>query len=255
MGGLAAPIIGGAFGLLGANSAARNQRRATGAQRNIAQQQAGLFRQASPYYQPILEYLAGNAGLTPLTAPGRSPAATGTAGQPLPGGEGSLQPGALGIFQSNPADALRFRQAEEDLARSRIAREQQLRFRLGRQGAGEATTAAAIARNEQDYQTGLGQFRRAQAIQAGSEQERRIGALLAALGIGFGQGGNAAAIFGNQANLAGNQLGQSGGMLSQALSDLILARLMARRGGTPPIVDPVNSWDPSGGITGQWWGY
>lgn len=231
MGAAAVPLALAGASLFSANKAASAQKNASRGANSLAKAQLGLFNQASPHYGSILQYLQGSAGLG--SAAGEpSPAANGG----LPPGQGSLPPGALGIYGTNPADQYRLRQAEEELSRARMQREQALRFRLGRQGAGEATTASALGTVERDYQSELGQFQRGLAINAGQEQERRVQALLAALGVGFGQGGAAGQAYGQLGATAAGQLGQSGGMLGQALSDLMLARLMRRQQGTPPIV-------------------
>jgi hypothetical protein len=240
MGSAALPIIGGALGLYSAGTAASGQRRAARAQEGIARNQRQLLTQASPYYNEVLRYLSQSAGLTPTgqatpaTAAG-APSAGSSA--PLPTGSGALPDSALGIFAQNPADRYQFQAAEEQLARLRDTRANQLQHALGLRGAGQATTAAALARNEGDYQSGTAQFRRQLAMAARAEQERRVGALLQALAPGLGAGAGAAGIFGSQASLYGNQASAAGAGVGNLLSNWLLAQAM-RQGTAGPVNQP-----------------
>jgi hypothetical protein len=251
MGGAALPIVGGALGLYSAGSAARNQKRAVRAQEGIARNQTQLFRQTSPFYNAALSYLAQNAG---LQIPGTATPANGSPGStPLPAGTGGLP----GIFGQNEQDRLAFQAAEEDLSRTRDRSAEQLKFQLGQRGAGEATISSALARNEGDYMQQLSAFRRQLALAARAEQERRVASLLGALNPGLGQGAAASGAFGGLANMFGGQGAAAAGGLNSFLQNWYLAEAMKKyRGGTGGIAggDPLNSYDPSGGITGQWWG-
>lgn len=269
--GSALPIIAGATGLLSlvqGGQAASGQRRAARAQESVARNQRQLFAQTTPYYGSILEYLSRSAGLqpptgafapnaaaTPATTPGGG---TPASSAPLPAGSGALPDSALGIFAQNPDDRLRFQAAEEDLARLRDVRANQLTHALGRRGAGSATTAAALARNEGDYQQQTAAFRRQLALAARAEQERRVGALLQALSPGLGAGNAAASIFGGQAGMYGNQVTAAGAGVGNLLSNWLLAEAMRRQnqgtnGGIAGYQDPaglmalLRSQDPSYG--------
>lgn len=222
-------IVGGGLSLLGASQASRQQRAALGPQRSLARQQAALFREAQPYYGQVLQYLAGNAGLPVpgAAAGGGSPAAGGGPG--LPPGAGSIPESALGVYGTNPADRYRFAQAEDELGNLRRLQASRLAYQLGQQGAGSNTIAAALARNEQGATDQLSQFRRQLAINAGAEQERRVGGLLSALSPGFGAGPAAAGIYGQQAAQAGSQLGQAGAGIGQALQNYMLYRVLSRQ--------------------------
>jgi hypothetical protein len=153
-------------------------------------------------------------------------------------GMGSIPQSALGIYGTNPADQYRFAQAEDEIGRLRQRRAQQLQYQLGQQGAGTNTTAAALGRNEEDALRQLTEFRRNLAINAGSEQERRVGALLGALSPGFGQGQAAAGIFGQQAAQAGSQLGQASAGIGDALQNYMLWRALQKQQ-KQPAVDPM----------------
>jgi hypothetical protein len=248
----ALPIMA-ATGVYSAVNANRNQKKATSLQQGIAKNQNQLFQQTTPYYGAILQYLAQNAGInlpqsgvaTParyeqgLTGPKRlvagtgSPAGTPTnalASSPLPSGSGALPDSYLGVFGQNEQDRLAFGQAEEDLGRQRERREQQLRFRLGQRGAGEATISSAMAQNEGDYQSQLAAFRRQIALAARAEQERRVAQLLGAMNPGLGQGAAASAAFGQNAAMYGGQANAAGAGLGSFLSNWLLADAMRRQG-------------------------
>ncbi len=268
MGASAIPIIGGGLSLLGASQAAGAQRRALAPQRAIGQQQLALFRQAAPQYAGILQFLSGQAGLpyqqtaqaTRAGVPGFLGAgATGPAPvAAAPEGLGGIGNQALGIYGQNPADVYRFRQAQDEIDRQNQAGQSQLSFALGRQGAGSATTSAALAQAEQGRLTRLEEFRRGLAINAQQEQERRVGALLAALGVGMGQGNAAAGIFGGQANLAAGQGAAAGGALGDFLQSWLLYQALRRAQGgteqTPNIIGPYSRPGSSPWSGGNHWG-
>ena len=236
MGASAVPIGLGVLGLLGQSQAAKAQKAASSPQRTIAGMQKGLFAQASPYYASILQALAGNAG---MGLPGQAPPGTpplaktgagfgtpgapmGSGGQPgLPMGSTAMPENALGIFGQG-ADRQRFAAAEEDLSRIRQQRNAELLLGLTRQGAGAATTSAALARNEGDYQRDLAGSRRQLAISAEDEATQRVLQLLGALSPGLGLGQASAGIYADQANraAAGGQAGMA------ATGDALQAYLM-----------------------------
>lgn len=225
MGAAAVPIGLGALSLFGQAKAASDQRKAQAPQRSIAQNQKQLFQQTLPWYNPILQALAGNAGLTLPGGAGAggvpgglaksaAPGAASGAPPALPMGSTAMGQGALGIFGSNPADRYRFAQAEEELGDLRRRRNAELMMNLTQQGAGSATLASALARNEGDYQQGLAGARRDLAINAQDEAQKRLLTLLSALSPGMGLGQSAAGIFGDQAALAAgrqNAMGQAAG--------------------------------------------
>lgn len=224
MGGATLPIIGGALGLLNQIGAAGRQRQATGQLKSLAQGQRGLFQSATPYYAPILQWLSGQAGVGPSQPGTPTPTSphqpglpqAGATGQPLPMGTSALPQSALGVY-NNPAEALRYGQAEEDIGRTAHARAQELMRHLTQQGAGQSTIAAALARNASEADQGLAGFRRQQAIGAQSEQERRALTLLQALGMGTGAGGAAAGIYGNLNQIAAGQGAQGAAQVGDIL--------------------------------------
>jgi hypothetical protein len=164
----------------------------------LAQIRAGGQQTAS--IQPMRGYQGGGAG-----TPGGQPAA-------------GLPNSALGVYGQNPADVFRMQQAEEDINRLANQRGQMLQYRLGQQGIGNSATAgAALGRNEQDALTQLANFRRGLAMNAGTEQERRVQQLLAAMGIGQSAGGQASSIFGQNAALQQQQGQNQQNMLMQLL--------------------------------------
>lgn len=234
MGGATGAIIGGGLSLLGANRAAGAQRRALDPQRRLAQDQLGLFHQASPYYGQVLQYLAGNAGLgIPSAQPtaqraqpgfGTPPIASTQA--PLTGTPSAIPQSALGIYGTNPADQYRFQQAQEQIDQERRQQAQRLSYMLGQQGAGSNTIASVLGRNQQGAEDQLARFRQQLAINAGGEQERRVGALLQALGAGFGQGSQAGGLLGQQAALAGNQLAGASQGIGSALDNLTFLKIL-----------------------------
>jgi len=249
------------------------------AQEGIARNQTQLFRQTSPYYNQVLQLLSQNAGIEipgvttpasgvnrfgPWTGPrnpyeaGRPLSATGNpsvGSSPLPAGSGALPGSLLGIYNQNEQDRLALGAAEDDIGRIREARNQQLRFQLGRRGAGEATISSALAQNEGDYQSQIAAFRRNLALAARGEQERRLMQLIGALAPGLGQGSAAAGIYGGQAGLYGGQAAAAGQGVGSFLSNWMLAEAMRRRGtgGIAGPLDPLNSYSPYGAIDGSWW--
>ena len=242
MGGAALPIIGGALGLYSAGSANRNQKRAVRAQEGIARNQTQLLKQASPYYNAVLQLLSQQAGLQVPGAGGTATPVTSAPGNPsvgrspLPAGSGALPDSALGVFGQSDQDRIAYGQAEDQIGQMRDRRNEQLRFMLGRRGAGEATISSALAQNEGDYQSQLAAFRRNLALAARSEQERRLMTLLSALNPGLGAGAAAAGIYGGQANLAGNQALAAGSGAGSFLSNWMLAEAMRRgQGGVPAL--------------------
>jgi hypothetical protein len=233
MGGAIGSIVGGGLSLLGANQARRAQQSALKPQEALARQQLGLFRQASPYYGQILQYLAGNAGLNPTPgqagagAPQPGFSTAGAAGAaPLAGAPAAIPQGALGIYGTNPADAYRFQQAQEQIDQQRRQQAQRLQYSLGQQGAGANAIASVLGRNQNAAMDQLAKFRQGLAINAGNEQTNRVQQLLGALGAGFGQGSQAGGLLGQQAALAGNQLSQAGAGIGSALDNMTLMRIL-----------------------------
>jgi hypothetical protein len=244
MGGAIGPILGGGLSLLGANQARRAQQSALKPQQALAREQLGLYRQASPYYGQILQYLAGNAGLPGVQTQGAPAApqsgfggAAGAGAQTLSGAPAAIPQGALGIYGSNPADAYRFQQAQEQIDAQRRQQAQRLQYQLGQQGAGANAIASVLGRNQNAAMDQLAKFRQGLAINAGQEQTNRVQQLLGALGAGFGQGSQAGGLLGQQAALAGNQLSQAGAGIGSALDNLTLMRILQNQ--QRRQVDPI----------------
>lgn len=135
---------------------------------------------------------------------------------------------SLGIFGQG-ADRQRFAAAEEDLSRIRQQRNAELLLGLTNQGAGAATTSAALARNEGDYQRDLAGQRRDLAINSGQEATNRVLQLLSALAPGFGLGQGAASIYGDQASLAAGNQNAAGQATGDALQAYLMYQAMKRR--------------------------
>jgi hypothetical protein len=248
MGGAIGSIVGGGLSLLGANQARRAQQSALKPQQALAREQLGLYRQASPYYGQILQYLAGNAGLGvpgaggaqgvpgAMPEPGTGHLAPGT---PLsPGAPAAIPQGALGIYGTNPADQYRFQQAQEQIDAQRRQQAQRLQYQLGQQGAGANAIASVLGRNQNAAMDQLARFRQGLAINAGQEQTNRVQQLLGALGAGFGQGSQAGGLLGQQAALAGSQLSQAGAGIGSALDNLTLMRILQNQ--QRRQVDPID---------------
>jgi hypothetical protein len=245
MGGAIGSIVGGGLSLLGANQARRAQQSALGPQKQLAQQQLGLFKQASPYYGQILQYLAGNAGLPGVQTQGAPAApqpgagfAAGAGAQSLAGAPAAIPQGALGIYGTNPADQYRFQQAQEQIDAQRRQQGQRLQYQLGQQGAGTNAIASVLGRNQNAAMDQLAKFRQGLAINAGQEQTNRVQQLLGALGAGFGQGSQAGGLLGQQAALAGNQLSQAGAGIGSALDNMTLMRILMNQR-RQQQVDPI----------------
>lgn len=264
-----APLALGALSLFGSNAAADRQKEASKYQNKISREQLELFRQAAAQYPNVLAWLAQNAGLpfqpwqqvgaAPGSSAGRPGFASaapvsrqanggGAAAPPsgLPQGLGGVPDQALGIYGQNPADLFRLRQAEDDIEQQNQGLQQRLGFLLGRQGAGAATTGAALAGAEQERMNRIEQFRRALAINAGQEQQQRVGALLSALGAGMGQGVPAANSFGNQAALAAGQGQAANSALGSALNAYLVTQALRRaqgpgNGEQSPVIGPYTS--------------
>lgn len=238
MGAAAVPIGLGALSLFGQARAAKEQRRAQEPQRQLAMNQRELFQQTAPWLNPILQALAGNAG---LQAPGGAPGGPGPAGSltpHLPMGSTAMPESALGIYGSNPADRYRFAQAEGDLERIRKQRNAELLLGLHNQGAGTATIGSAMARNEGQYQEGLAGSRRELAINSGNEATQRVLQLLGALSPGLGLGQSAAGIFGDQAGLAAGRSNALAGTTGDALSAYLMYQAMKRQQQGQPAPPP-----------------
>jgi hypothetical protein len=267
MGGAAVPIALGAMALAGQHKAAKAQREAAQPAKNLAGMQKQLFGQAQPYYSPILAWMMQHAGIPggpaanvsggpnnalaqtqPIRA-GQTPFGAGSGGPitpagtspqtPLPMGSTAMPESQLGVYGQGE-DRLRFAAAEEELDRIRKQRAAELLLGLQRQGAGAATTSAALARNEGDYMQNLAGFRRNLAINAGDEQEQRVAALLGALSPGFGLGQSAAGTYGNLSGIAAGQANASGAAMGDALSNYLLYQAMRRQQqpGTAPGPPP-----------------
>jgi hypothetical protein len=165
-------------------------------QSQLIQRQGQTYAQAQPYYQPLLQQYAHNAGVE--VAPGMTQVGDNHyAATPRPGG--------LGSAWGTPEDQLRF-QAQDELARRQRDQGQSALLHSARQqGLSEGTIAAMLHQNQSQYDAGNIGFRRQLAINAPQERERRLALLREALGMGFGQGGAASAGYGQQAGVYGQQ--------------------------------------------------
>lgn len=190
------------------NSAAQAQKEALRRQGQIAKRQLQTYASAQNFYDPLLQQYAANAGLgggLEQVGEGHFAMNPSRAGFGLGGQYGSYE------------DQLRLKQAQSDIAHHQMAGANQLRHQLGGMGIADASIGAALARNQQAGDQQFGQFRRGLAINAGQEQERRLALLQNALGLGFGQGGQASAGYGQQAAAYGNQANQAFNGVNQAL--------------------------------------
>lgn len=181
----------------------------------------------TPMPQPQPRPLAGRGGFgvrqpaAPAPPPmasiqpvGPSPFVPGNT-TPVPGGAQpsvGLPNSALGVFGQG-ADALRFQQAEEDINDAARQRANLLRYRLGQQGIGNSgTMASALAQNERGAMDSLADFRRNLAINAGSEQERRMQLLAQLLGLGQGIGSQGQAVSGQYKQIDAQKPGLLGSL-------------------------------------------
>lgn len=209
----------GAAGLVGnyfaGASAANAQKEAMRRQAQLVARQGQLFSQAQPLYQPLLQKYAEAAGLNQQTT-----------GQLRPGfGVG----GAYGSLQ----DQERLRAAEEQIGQHQQQQANQLRFQLGNRGIADASIGAALARNAQQGQGEYNQFRRGLALAAPQEQYQRLGTLQNALGLGFGQGGQAAQGYGQQAGQYGQQAAQNFGNIGNILQQYQYMKALKNYGQQP----------------------
>ena len=169
------------------------------------------FRNAQPTYQSALQQYAQRSGL----GQGYSPDAQGAEF-------------GLGGRYGTREDQLRFAGAQDDIDRLARVRGNQLQNTMQRRGIATGSQAAALASNERAALADLARFRRGLAINAGQEQERRLGQLLGALNPALSMGQTGAALAGQQGQYYGNQAAQQFGnigaiaqnwMQQQALRD------------------------------------
>ncbi len=206
--------VGGLGSLIGGMSANKSSKELQRRQRDIANEQLGLFRTAKPYYGDILSRYAGFAGL------GGSPGLQQV-------GEGHYR---MGDNYGTPEDQLRLQQGEEDINRFARQNANRLRFQLGQRGIASGTQAAALAANQRAAAQDYGNFRRQLAIQAQGEQERRLANLTGLLGLGFGQGGVAQSVLGQQAGQYGQQAAGQFGNLGNILQQYMYQRQLGQLG-------------------------
>lgn len=250
--GAAGSLLGG----LGANSAAK---RAAGEQAAFGKRFRRQFDQASPLYMNALQYLAGRAGVggapmgAPVGAGGVSPGTAARMGmgaqQPGPdryGQRGMLPQSALGVYGQGE-DALRLNQADDQISQMLQQRQALLGNRLGRQGIGGSTAAAAMGGLDQDAFRQLAEFRRGLAINAGQEQERRVAQLLGGLGPALSMGGQAANIYGGLAQQYGNQAQGALGSLGQLAQMYYQNQMMRRAGDQGAVQGPYSVISPWAG--------
>lgn len=208
-------------GITGA-SAAKSQKELMRRQAQLINKQSQTYGQAQPFYAPLLQQYANQAGLGgdfQQVGEGHFAANPSRAGFGLGGRYGSYE------------DQLRLKGAQSDIAHHTMAGANQLRHQLGGMGIADASIGAALARNQQAGDQQFGQFRRGLAINAQAEQERRLGVLQNALQLGFGQGGQASAGYGQQAGVYGQQANQAFNGVNQALQSYGYQRALGGQGG------------------------
>jgi hypothetical protein len=194
---------GGAFAnLLSGRSAANAQKEQMRRQAQTIGMQNQNFRAAQPYWEPLLQQYAARAGLQ--TSPGVTQTGANQFSLSPTGTNNRAQFGMGGQFGSYE-DQLRLREEEEGINRWLREQGSRLAHQAGLQGMGEGTRAAMLRGIQSDAGQQYGQFRRGLAINAGQDQERRMAQLQQLLGMGFGQGSQAAAGYGQQAGVYGGQ--------------------------------------------------
>lgn len=252
---MAFPILGalgavGAIGsLFGGRSAQKAQKEQLRRQGDIAGQQANLFRQATPYYNALLQNYAQQLGLNvapPQTITQNTGAMRSAGGLKVAPVQRQVanpayaqyqqqqaaQPAQGGLLGSNwgtQADQLRLQQAEEDINRASQQRANQLRFQLGSRGIADSTIAAALAQNEARAGDEFARFRRGLAVAAPQEQTQRLGQMLGFLGPALGAGSSAAGIYGGQGALFGQQAAGNYGTIGQLAQQYAYQDALRRR--------------------------
>jgi hypothetical protein len=208
----------GAAGVIGnyitGNSAANAQKEAARRQAQLIQLQAQNFKTAQPAYGQLVQAYAQRAGL----------------GQPAGQGVG---PG--GVF-GTPEDAARFRAFEEFNNRSALQNQNRLSHDLANRGIASGSLAAAFAQNERARQGATSNFGRQLQIMAPQEQERRLGLLQNAVGMGFGQGGAASAGYGQQAGMYGQQAAGAFGNINNIAQQYMYGRQLGQQ---PPVTADI----------------
>lgn len=199
----AVALGGGLVNAITGRSAAKASKEMMRRQAQTIQLQNKNFLAAQPYFQQLMQAYAGRAGI------GLAPGLTQTGANTFR----ATTPGRLGSNYGSPEDQLRMSAAEEDVNRYFQQQANQLRHRLG-QGAG---AEAALARLGSQQAQQLAGFRRQLAIEAPREEERRMANLMQLIGMGFGQGTQAAAGFGQQ----GAQYGQQAAAANQGLGNIV----------------------------------
>lgn len=196
-------------GASAANASKEQMRR----QNQILQRQGQLFGQAQGQYGPLLQEYARRAGI---------------------GGYGGQGAGLSGGF-GTPEDAARFRAFEEMNNRSAMQNQNRLAHDLAARGIATGSQAAAFAQNERARQGATANFGRQLDILAPQEQERRLGLLQGALGMGFGQGGQASAGYAGQAQQYGNEANQAFAGGGNILQNYMYQRQLGQL--APPAAD------------------
>jgi len=186
-------------------------------QTQLLKKQSKLFDTAQGYYGPALAQLAGRANLQ--VAPGV-----------VQTGVGQYRDASLGGNIGDNTDQLRLRQGEEEIEKYFRQLQNQARFRQGTPGMYASGTQARLL-SDQGQQ--FGQFRRGLALQAGQEQERRLGLLQNALGAGFGMGGQAAQGFGQQGAMYGQQAQQAFGDIGNIIAQYQYMQALQQQ--RPPV--------------------
>lgn len=203
--------VGAVANFFAGRSAAKSQKEYNRRLAQGADLQNQVFRQSIPVYQQLIQQYAQRA--LPQSVGGQFGAERG---------------------YGSPEDQLRLRAAEEDVNRYYQQQANQLRNQLGGT-ASRSTLDAALARLGTQQAQQLSGFRRGLAIQSGQEQERRLGELARLLGIGFGQGGQAAQAYGQLGAQYGQQANQAFGGLGDILQQFQYSRALQGLGQQQPL--------------------
>lgn len=213
----AGAALGGLGSLIGGISAGKAQKRASGAQADIAKNQQALFQQAGPEYQNLLRLLSNYA-----------------------------QTGAMPYsYTVDAMNRTRLLDANRNITQNLNRAQDQLSFGLGRRGlAGsnlDVAGRAALLANADNQRSA---FERDLAVnQLPRQFEHRLGLLGNALNPGLGAGQLAGSTFGQQAGMYGQQAGQAGANIGAAIQNFMLYDALRRAqqgqaggGFTPPFV-------------------
>jgi hypothetical protein len=215
--GLAAAGMSG--NLIGGLSAAKAQKEYSRRMAQGVQMQNELFRQAQPYYQQLLQAAAQRAG---IGGQGYGPGGVT--------GEVDRRQFGLGGQYGSVEDQLRLGQAQEDIERYYQQQANQARHKMGATGLMASGLGARLASDQARDYAG---FRRGLALNAGQEQERRLGELRNLMGMGFNQGSQAIGGYGQLGAQYGQQANQAFAGLGAGLQNWQHMNALRRYGPQP----------------------